>query len=87
MRELMIVVLLSALSASPSMADQTIQLKDGGILVIRENGDMVHRDAVGNRVRMRDGEQMEAKDGTRYRMRNDPNWRQFLLKGSLNPKL
>lgn len=86
MRDLMIVILLGLLSASPFPADQAIELKDGGVLLIRKGGDMVHRDAVGNRVRMPDGELMEAKDGTRYRMHNHPTGRQLTLDDSPNPE-
>jgi len=85
MRDLMIVILLSLLGVSPSPADKRIELKDGGVLVVRKTGDVVHHDAAGNRVRMRDGEPMEAKDGTRYRMKNDSSRRQFSLEDSLNP--
>lgn len=85
------IALLIALAASTvaihAAEERVVVLKDGGALTIRPNGNMVHVDAAGHRVRMRDGVTMEAKDGARYVMRNDLAWKQFIEKGSLNPKL
>lgn len=88
MRALMVGIALGVLGTPVWAAqERAVDLKDGGTLVIRENGDMVHVDCAGNRARMRDGGLMEGKDGTRFVMKNDPAWRQILQKGSLNPKL
>lgn len=86
MRDLVILMLLSALGAPPhSAAERIIQLKDGGTLLVRTDGNMVHRDASGRRVPMRDGEPMETWDGSRQVMQNDPAWRQIIEKRSLSP--
>lgn len=86
MRDLVILMLLSVLGVPPhSMAERIIQLKDGGTLLVRTDGNMVHRDASGRRVPMRDGDPMEAWDGSRELMQNDPAWRQMIEKRSLSP--
>ena len=72
-------------SVSPREGEQAIALKDGGTLILRKNGTMYHADATGKRVRMRDGVVMEAKDGTRYMMKNDVIWKQITEKGTLHP--
>jgi len=87
MRDFVILMLLSALPAPPhSAAERRIELNDGGALLIHRGGTMVHRDSAGNRVRMRDGEPMETKDGLRYAMKNDPAWRQIIQEASQNPR-
>ena len=64
MRKLTLPILLLAFAGAAFAADpQTIELKDGGKIVIEEKGTMVHIDAAGNRVKMRDGRVMIAKDG------------------------
>lgn len=83
--------LLLALSASlalvavPALADQTIELKDGGKIVIADKGTTYHVDAKGKRVKMKDGVVMEAKDGQKYAMRNDALWKQITEKGTAAP--
>jgi len=47
---------------------------------------MIHIDAAGNRVRMKDGVTMEGKDGTKYVMKNNALWKKIIEKGTLNPK-
>lgn len=64
----------------------TIELKDGGRVTVDKNGHMVHIDAAGSRVKMRDNVVMEARDGTRFKMKNDALWKQITEKGTLNPK-
>lgn len=51
---------------------QSIELADGGKLLIEQGGVMIHTDAAGNRIQiaMKDGETMEAKDGTLLIMKN-----------------
>jgi len=86
MRDLVILILLSALATPPhAVAERVIELKSGGTLLIRTDGNMVHRDPAGHRVRMRDGEPMEAMDGFRYAMKNDPAWRRIIRETSVNP--
>lgn len=79
--------LLMLLSLSAFAAEeQTINLKDGGKIMVQKGGTMVHMDAAGNRVKMRDNVVMEAKDGTKFMMKNDALWKQITEKGTLNPK-
>ncbi len=86
MRDMLVLMLLSALGAAPqTAAERVIELKDGGTLLVRTDGNMVHRDAAGRRVPMRDGEPMEAWDGMRHMMKNDPAWRQIIKRESLIP--
>lgn len=67
------------------MGEQTIELKDGGKVMVHKDGTMVHIDAAGNRVKMRNGVVMEAKDGMKYVMKNNAIWKQITEKGSLKP--
>ena len=46
---------------------------------------MVHLDAAGNRVRMRDGQVIEAKDGSKIMMKNNAIWKQITEHGTLKP--
>lgn len=64
---------------------QTIELKDGGRVVVLKDGTMSHFDAAGNRVKMRDGRAMEAKDGSRVMMKNNAIWKQITEHGTLKP--
>ena len=82
-----ILPLLMLLSLSAFAAqEQTIELKDGGKVMVQKDGTMVHIDAAGNRVKMRDGGVMEAKDGTKFMMKNNALWKKITEKGTLNPK-
>ncbi len=74
-----------AFSQSAKDAAQTIDLKDGGRVAIMKDGTMVHLDAAGKRVRMRDGGVMEAKDGSRLMMKNNAIWKQITEHGTLKP--
>jgi hypothetical protein len=60
-------------------------LKDGGKIVIEKRGTMVHLDAAGNRVRIKDGKVMEAKDGSRLMTKNNAIWKTITEHGTLNP--
>jgi len=90
MRNLLLLMLLvfslSAFAAEERVKDQVIDLKDGGKVTVQKDGSMVHIDAAGNRVKMRDGVTMEAKDGTKYVMKNNALWKTITEKGTLNPK-
>jgi hypothetical protein len=66
-------------------AARVVALDDGGTLLIRGNGTMVHENAAGDRVRMRDGVAMRGKDGARYSMKNDPIWKKITETGTLHP--
>jgi hypothetical protein len=69
--------------AQPS--PQLIELKDGGKITIQKDGTMVHVDAAGNRVQMKDGQMMEAKDGSKLMMKNNAIWKQITERGTLRP--
>ena len=71
----------AALAAEP----QTIELKDGGKIMIEKPGTMVHMDAAGNRVKMKDGKMMEAKDGSMLMMKNNAIWKTITEHGTLKP--
>jgi hypothetical protein len=78
----------SAPAVSVAPTDSTahaIPLKDGGTLILHKDGTMYHANAAGKRVKMRDGVVMEAKDGTRYMMKNDAVWQQITEKGTMHP--
>lgn len=47
---------------------------------------MRHFDKNGRPLLMKDGVQMEAKDGTKYLMKDDAIWKQLSTKGTLHPK-
>jgi len=83
---MLLVLSLSAYAADERVNDQVIELKDGGKVTVQKDGTMVHIDAAHNRVRMRDGVTMEAKDGTKYVMKNNALWKTLTEKGTLNPK-
>lgn len=79
------ILLLAFAGAALAAEPQTIELKDGGKIVIEEKGAMVHIDAAGNRVRMKDGTVMEAKDGSKLMMKNDVIWKTITEHGTLKP--
>jgi len=66
-------------------AVQTFELKDGGRVLVMKNGTMEHYDAAGNRVKMKDGQVMEAKDGTKLMMKNNAIWKAITEHGTLKP--
>jgi hypothetical protein len=85
MRKSILPALLIAFAATAFAAEkQTIELKDGG-KVILEKGTMVHLDAAGNRVKMKDGKVMEAKDGSKLMMKNNAVWKTITEHGTLKP--
>ena len=86
MRKLTLPILLLAFAGAVFAAEpQTIELKDGGKIVIEAKGTMVHMDAAGNRVKMRDGKVMEAKDGSKVMMKNNAIWQTMAVHGTLKP--
>ncbi len=88
MRKLTLPILMLAFAGAVFAADpgQVIELKDGGKIVFEKSGTMVHLDAAGNRVRMKDGHVMEAKDGSKLMMKNNAIWKTITEHGTLNPK-
>ena len=79
-------VLLLAFAGAVFAADpQTIELKDGGKIVIEAKGTMIHIDTAGNRVKMRDGRVMVAKDGSKLMMKNNAIWKTITEHGTLKP--
>lgn len=88
MRKIIPIVLLAFAGAAFS-ADQapgqSIELKDGGRIVFEKGGTMIHLDAAGNRVKMKDGKVMEAKDGSKLMMKNNAIWKTITEHGTLKP--
>jgi hypothetical protein len=64
---------------------QAIELKDGTTLTTDTSGLMRHFDKNGRPILMKDGVQMEGKDGTKYLMKDDALWKQLSIKGTLHP--
>lgn len=62
-----------------------LELKCGGRVVVARDGTMVHIDAAGNRVRMRDGKVMTAKDGSKVMVKNNAIWKTIREHGTLKP--
>lgn len=86
MRRVILPLLILASVSAFAAEEQTIELKDGGKVTINKDGTMVHTNAAGKRVKMRDKVVMEAKDGSKFMMKNDVLWKQITEKGTLNPK-
>jgi hypothetical protein len=86
MRKLALSILLFAFAGAVLAAEpQTIELKDGGKIVVDEKGNMAHIDAAGTRVKMRDGKVMVAKDGSKVMMKNNAIWKTITEHGTLKP--
>jgi len=89
MRKSIIPSILFAIASAAFAADQatqqSIELKDGGKIVMEKGGTMIHVDAAGNRVKMRDGTMMEAKDGSKLMMKNNEIWKTITEHGTLKP--
>jgi copper resistance protein K len=86
MRKMTLPILLLAFAGAAFAAEQqTIELKDGGKIVIETKGTMIHLDAAGNRVKMKDGTVMEAKDGSKLMMKNNAIWKTITEHGTLKP--
>jgi len=86
MRKSMLPAIILAFAAAAYAADeQSIELKDGGRVVVQKDGTMAHIDAAGNRVKMRDGVVMEAKDGSKVMMKNNAIWKTITEHGTLKP--
>lgn len=79
------IVLLAFAGAAFAAEPQTIELKDGGKIMIEKSGTMIHMDAAGKRVKMRDGKVMEAKDGSKLMMKNNAIWKTITEHGTLKP--
>lgn len=75
---------IGAQAAEPEKRE-VIELKDGTTLVLDAKGLMRHFDQQGRPLLMKDGVQMEGKDGAKYLMKNDAIWKQLGLKGTLHP--
>ena len=88
MRKIIPIVLLAfagAAFAADQAPGQSIELKDGGRIVFEKGGTMIHIDAAGNRVKMKDGKVMEAKDGSKLMMKNNAIWKTITEHGTLKP--
>ena len=85
-RKSFIPIAMLAFAGAVSAADpQTIELKDGGKIVVEAKGTMIHTDAAGNRVKMKDGKVMAAKDGSNVMMKNNAIWKTITEHGTLKP--
>ena len=69
----------------PAGATQTFELKDGGEVFVMKDGTMAHYNATGKRVKMKDGQMMAAKDGSKLMMKNNAIWKQLSEHGTLKP--
>ena len=86
MRNLTLPILLLAFAGAAFAAEpQTIELKDGGRIVITKDGTMAHIDPAGKREKMKDGKVMEAKDGSKLMMKNNAVWKALTEHGTLKP--
>lgn len=86
MRNLKLSILLLAFSGAAFAAGpQTIELKDGGKIIVEKSGTMVHIDAAGKRVKMKDGKPMQARDGSLVMMKNNAIWKTITEHGTLKP--
>ena len=77
MKKLLMVAAMSAVAASAFAAypaeqvAKAIPLKNGSTVYILKDGKMGMEDKMGNAVRMKQGEVMEAKDGQKIMMHGD----------------
>lgn len=62
---------LAAGSAMAADAQKTIPLKDGSTVHVFKDGKMAMEDSKGRTIRMKAGQVMEAKDGSKYIMVGD----------------
>ena len=86
MRKFTLPILLLAFAGAALAAEpQTIELKDGGKIVVDAKGTMIHMDAAGMRVKMKDGKVMTAKDGSKLMMKNNAIWKTITEHGTLKP--
>ena len=86
MRKMTLPILLLAFAGAALAAQpQTIELKDGGKIVVEEKGTMIHTDAAGKRVKMKDGKVMAGKDGSMLMMKNNAIWKTITEHGTLKP--
>lgn len=69
----------------PAGATQTFELNDGGKIFVMKDGTMAHYNAAGNRVKMKDGQIMAAKDGSKLMMKNNAIWKTITEHGTLKP--
>ena len=75
----------STLAFGAKEAMQTIELKDGGKVLVMKDGTMGHYDAANKRVKMKDGQKMAGKDGSMLMMKNNAIWKQISEHGTLKP--
>jgi hypothetical protein len=84
-KSIAVVLLALSVGAWAQNAEQVIELQDGGKVMVQKDRTMVHVDVAGNRVRMRDGVVMTAKDGSKVMMKNNAIWKQITEHGTLKP--
>lgn len=62
------------------------ELKDGSILLVDANGRMRMFNLYGDPLYMKDGVEMELRDGTVISMKENVIWKQLRTRGSLGPR-
>ena len=77
----LIILFISSISVGAAdMADESMRLKDGSHLSMRDDGTMYMKDKDGNFFTMEDGVEMEMEDGTLIMMKNKKIWHHYDFK-------
>lgn len=84
-----VITSLALVLSAPVLAaeERVIELKDGSTVYINAKGEMTMRDSAGHKLFMKEGEPMEAKDGSIFMMKENVIWKKWRQKGTLNPKV
>lgn len=53
--------------------------------MVEKSGTMIHMDAAGKRMKMKDGKMMMGKDGSMMMMKNNAIWKTITEHGTLKP--
>jgi len=65
------------MGATSEATEREIQLKDGSVLRIKKSGALNRMDAEGQVIEMKDGESLEATDGTVLMLKDHALWQQL----------
>ena len=63
------------LAASPPDIEKTYEMKDGSKLLVYRDGKMAMQNTAGHPIYMKDGVEMQTRDGTRLMMKGNELWR------------